>query len=73
MVAVVALPELKARAYRACSSAATASSKLSRLGFEDLEYSYCPIGLPTDVWAKVVESDKGAITAPVEGSGWAPA
>ena len=57
MVAVVADPEEKARAYLACSSAATASSKLVRLGLELRIYSYAPTGLPTEVCANVVESD----------------
>jgi len=57
MVAVVAEPEEKARAKRACSRAAIARSKLSRLGLEDREYSYSPTGFPTLVWANVVESE----------------
>ena len=73
MVAVVALPDENASAYRACSSAAIASSKLSRFGFDDLEYSYKPIGLPTAVCANVVERDNGSITAPVVGSMGEPA
>lgn len=39
MVAVVAEPDEKARAYEAPSRAATACSKLSRLGLEEREYS----------------------------------
>ena len=68
IIAVVAEPEEKARAYFACSRAATAFSKLSRLGFEDREYSYAPTGLPTAVWAKVVEREIDSMTAPVTGS-----
>ena len=72
-------PEEKARAKRACSSAATAFSKLSlygagnsqttgpwqrettgvkdRFGLELLVYSYAPTGLPTPVWANVVDRE----------------
>lgn len=57
MFAVVAEPEEKARAKRACSRAAMARSKLSLFGFEDLEYSYCPTGFPRLVCAKVVDSE----------------
>lgn len=56
-MAVVEEPEENASAYLACSSAATAFSKLSRFGFEDRVYSYRPTGLPTDVCANVVESE----------------
>lgn len=73
MLAVVAEPEEKARAWRACSRAAMASSKLSLFGFELLLYSYKPTGLPTAVCAKVVEREIGAITAPVVGSIGEPA
>jgi hypothetical protein len=68
MMAVVAEPEENASAYLACSRAATAFSKLSRLGFEEREYSYAPTGLPTEVWAKVVEREMDSMTAPVTGS-----
>jgi len=57
MLAVVAEPDEKPSAYLACSRAATAFSKLSRLGFEDLEYSYSPTGFPTAVCAYVVDSE----------------
>jgi hypothetical protein len=73
MLAVVAEPEEKARAWRACSRAAMASSKLSLFGFELLLYSYKPTGLPTAVCAKVVEREIGAMTAPVVGSMGEPA
>ena len=68
MIAVVAEPEENARAYFACSRAATAASKLSRLGLEDREYSYWPTGLPTADCAKVVEREMDSMTAPVTGS-----
>lgn len=57
MTAVVAEPEENASACFACSSAAIAVSKLSRFGFDDRTYSYCPTGLPTAVCANVVDSD----------------
>ena len=57
MVAVVALPDEKARANLACSRAAIAFSKLSLFGFALLEYSYSPTGFPTAVCPKVVESE----------------
>ncbi|KAL1862692.1 hypothetical protein VTK73DRAFT_6682 [Phialemonium thermophilum] len=73
MLAVVALPEENASAYLACSRAATAVSKLVRLGLLLRLYSYSPTGLPTLVWAKVVDREMGSITAPVTGSCGEPA
>lgn len=73
MTAVVAEPDENANACFACSSAATAVSKLSRFGFDDRLYSYLPIGLPTLVCAKVVERDMDSMTAPVTGSCGEPA
>ncbi len=73
MVAVVALPDEKASACLAFSRAATAISKLVRLGFELRLYSYAPTGLPTADCAKVVEREMGSITAPVVGSCGLPA
>lgn len=54
IVAVVAEPDEKARAWRACSKAATAVSKLCLFGLDDLVYSYAPMGWPTADWANVV-------------------
>lgn len=51
IVAVVAEPEENARAWRACSRAATAVSRFVRLGLEEREYSCVPTGLPTLDWA----------------------
>lgn len=73
IVAVVAEPDEKASANRACSRAATAVSKLSLssyqsettmrtcceylFGFELRTYSYAPTGLPTPICAKVVDRE----------------
>lgn len=51
---MVAEPEENARAYLACSRAATAVSKFCLLGFEERVYSN-PMGWPTAVCAKVVD------------------
>lgn len=79
IVAVVAEPEEKARAKRACSRNAMAFSKFSLsptlttlqrgyerdylLGLELLVYSYAPTGLPTPDCANVVERDIYLVSA----------
>lgn len=57
ITAVVAEPELNARAYFAPSRAAMQSSKLVRFGLEDLEYSCTPMGWCTLDCAKVVDRE----------------
>ncbi len=73
MTVVAALPDEKARAYLACSRAATMVSKLARFGLLLRLYSNSPTGLPTAVWAKVVDSEMASMTAPVAGSCGDPA
>jgi len=67
MVAVAAEPDENASACLPPSSAATASSKASRVGLPEREYSY--LASPGDFCLNVVESEMGGMTAPVTGSG----
>ncbi len=67
-----ASPLANASPWLARSSAATCCSTAVRVGLPDREYSY-PWCTPTSLWAKVVDSEIGVTTAPVDGSGGCPA
>src|SRR3954454_5437571 len=66
-----ARPEAKAKPWAPPSSDATHVSSAARVGLPERAYSK-PLCSPTAAWAKVVDREIGATTAPVAASGGCP-